>query len=288
MANLKFTKMVASGNDFVVTELAPACPAGRSYRVSELAGLARRICDRKYGVGADGLLVLEKSRIADMKMRIFNADGSEAQMCGNGARCVASYLSHNATMPRHHHDSLKIETKAGIIDTRLNKDNVKIKLTDPKNIKLNMPIKLNNRTLRVNFINTGVPHAIIFVEGLANMDVVNLGRLIRFHKAFVPAGTNVDFVEVLNNNSIRIRTYERGVEDETLACGTGAAASALVTSCGLSVCRTGRRVTSYGKINVHTKGKEILKVYFKKVNNNFKDVWLEGKARLVCSGVYYV
>lgn len=257
--------MVASGNDFVVIERSPR-PTVNSPRI-----LARRICDRKFGVGADGLLILEKSKIADVKMRIFNPDGSEAEMCGNGARCIALYVKR---------PDIKIETKTGIIETRVNKDKIKIKLTDPVDLKLNILIKLN-LPLRVNFINTGVPHIVVFVEGLDKIDVVNLGRQLRYHKRFAPFGTNVDFVEILSDKSIKIRTYERGVEDETLACGTGVVASALVTSQVSGVRR-------HKKINVHSKSGEILKVYFEKIKDEFKDVWLEGKARIVYKGEYYV
>jgi len=272
MDNIKFTKMVASGNDFVVAEV-----KGQRSKVKSLTDLARKSCDRKYGVGADGLLILEKSKIADVKMRIFNADGSEAEMCGNGARCVALFEAKG----KRQKEKAKIETKAGIIESQVKADNVKIKLTAPKDIRLNMPIKLNNRTLRLNFINTGVPHAVIFVEGLDKIDVANLGNQIRYHSRFAPRGTNVDFVEMLSNNSIKIRTYERGVEDETLACGTGAVASALITDYRLPI-------TDYRNINVHTQGGEILKVYFERIEDKFKNVWLEGKARIVYSGVYYV
>jgi diaminopimelate epimerase len=203
-------------------------------------------------------------------MHIFNADGSEAQMCGNGARCVALWLKSKF---------LKIETKAGIIASQVDKDNVKIKLTDPRDLKLDIPLKLNNRVLLVNFIDTGVPHTVIFVDTLDKIDVFNLGRQIRDHQKFAPQGTNVDFVEVLAKNSIKMRTYERGVEDETLACGTGAVASALVTSirCGLQ---------DMGRFNVHTKGGEVLKVYFKRINNKFSEVWLEGKAKIVYKGCW--
>lgn len=259
MNKINFTKMVASGNDFVVI--------GRGQKA-----LARKICDRKSGIGADGLLVLGKSKIADVRMRIFNADGSEAEMCGNGARCAALYT--NKT-------TVKIETKTGIILSRIQGSNVKIKLTDPSNIRLNLAIKVNKGALRVNFINTGVPHTVIFTHGLEKISIVDLGRQIRYHKKFIPAGTNVDFVETLDNNSISVRTYERGVEDETLACGTGAVASALI----YSILNTRYSIR---KVNVLTRGKEILKVYFKKMNNSFKDVWLEGKARIVYTGVYYV
>ena len=214
--------MVASGNDFVVIERSQN-PAINNPRI-----LARSICDRKFGVGADGLLLLEKSKIADVRMRIFNPDGSEAKMCGNGARCSVLYIGRRNT---------ELETKAGIIQSQLKGNSVKIKLTEPKDLKLNLPIKVNNRTLQVNFINTGVPHTVIFVADLDKIDVINLGRQIRFHKRFAPQGTNVDFVEALSNKSIKIRTYERGVEDETLACGTGVVASALITNYQLPITR---------------------------------------------------
>jgi diaminopimelate epimerase len=269
---IKFSKMVASGNDFVVIDnLHASC-------VMRHASSVKKICDRKYGIGADGLLVLEKSKKADIRMRIFNADGSQAQMCGNGARCVALYC-----IKKERGDNggqLEIETRAGIINAEVAEGVVKIRLTDPKGIKLDLPIRVFGRTLKVNFINTGVPHTVIFVEGLDKINVFDLGRQIRFHKQFAPAGTNVDFVEVIKNDYLRVRTYERGVEDETLACGTGSVASALIFASRYCLLVT--------QISVHTQSGEILKVYLERYNNNFHDVWLEGKARIVYQGEYYV
>lgn len=262
--------MVASGNDFVITEI-----KNQKSKIKNFNNLAREICNRKYAVGADGLLVLEKSEVADVSMRIFNADGSEAEMCGNGARCAALFMSHAA----RRRSQTNIETKAGIIRSELNADNVKIKLTNPKDIKLDISIKVNNRRIKVNFINTGVPHAVIFVEGLERIRVAEIGKAIRYHHKFYPQGTNVDFVEALRNDLIAIRTYERGVEDETLACGTGAVASALIFAL---------KTNSGNSINVRTKGEEILRADFLKANNNFSDVWLGGKAAIVYKGEYYV
>ena len=270
MKKLGFTKMVASGNDFVIIDNRHAPCAAR------FALLAKKLCDRIYGIGADGLLLLEKAKGADIRMRIFNADGTEAEMCGNGARCAALWANEKLKNKK-----LTIKTKAGIIAAEVSGDNVKIKLTDPKNIKTDISIKVNNRALKVNFINTGVPHAVIFVEGLNKINVAGIGREIRHHNEFKPAGTNVDFVQILNNDTIKTRTYERGVEDETLACGTGAAAAALITNYQLPI-------TNYGKINVYTQGGEILKVYFERVDNGFRNVWLEGKAQVVFKGDYYV
>ncbi len=261
---IKFTKMVASGNDFVVIESLP--------KVGSLKKLAREICDRKFGVGADGLLILSKAGLNTIRMRIFNSDGSEAQMCGNGSRCAALYTGKK---------NIKIKTLAGIIMAKVDAGNIRVKLSNPKDIKLDIPLKVSGRNLSVNFINTGVPHAVIFVEGLDKIDVAAIGRQIRFHRKFAPAGTNVNFVEICADNSIKVRTYERGVEDETLACGTGSVASALVTGC---------RFPASGSqtINVHTKGGEILKVYFEREGNRFCNVWLEGKASIVYRGVYNV
>ena len=268
MTKIAFTKVVASGNDFVIIE--------NNYPL-----LARQICGRKFGIGADGLLLLEKSKKADVRMRVFNADGSEAEMCGNGARATALYWARKSTKTQARKKQLTIETKAGIIEARVTKDTVKIKLTDPKEYQKKIPLVIRGRKLKANFINTGVPHTIIFVQGIEQIDVPDIGRELRYHKYFSPAGTNVNFAEMINNNTLKVRTYERGVENETLACGTGSAASAIVFSLQSQV--SGQR-----KINVITQGKETLKVYFKKDADSISDVWLEGKAKIVCKGEFYV
>ena len=261
MKKLKFTKMVASGNDFVVIDKKPA---------GNLCVLTRELCDRKFGVGADGLLLISKAKNADLRMRIINADGSEAEMCGNGARCAALFSGKKKA---------KILTLAGMINTRVYGSQVKIKLTDPKAIKLDFSLKVNGRPIKVNFINTGVPHVVVFVNGLDKIDVDSIGRLIRWHIKFAPAGTNVNFVEVKENNLICIRTYERGVEGETLACGTGSTASALIFALKNNL---------ENLIEVKTQSGEVLKIYFNKEEYKFKDVWLEGSARIVYKGEYYV
>jgi diaminopimelate epimerase len=267
MFKINFTKMVASGNDFVVTE-------NYNYRNPPL--LAKLLCNRKFGIGSDGLLLLEQSRKANIRMRIFNADGSEAAMCGNGARCVALWLASKRKAVSVGARKLKIETKAGIIEAEVRADNIKIKLTEPHDLRLDMPVKIDSRKLLVNFINTGVPHAVVFVQGLEDIDVFSLGRTMRYHAKFAPRGTNANFIEVSNKDSIKIRTYERGVEDETLACGTGAVASALIFALKSGAC---------GKVNVHTRSKEVLKVHFEKKENHFSSVWLGGSARIVFKGV---
>ena len=169
MKSLEFTKMVASGNDFAVIR-------GSRLRLSQLA---KRICDRRFGAGADGLLVLDKSKRADIRMRIFNADGSEAQMCGNGARCAAYYLRKN---------KLTLETKAGVLAALVSGENVKIKLSCLSKIKPKISLNICGRLVRADFMNTGVPHAVIFVQGLEKMDIGALGRIVRYHKIFSPRG----------------------------------------------------------------------------------------------------
>ncbi|MDD5505620.1 MAG: diaminopimelate epimerase [Candidatus Omnitrophica bacterium] len=261
MQKIKFTKMVASGNDFVVIDQKPA---------GNLCALTRALCDRKFGVGADGLLLISKVKNAGLRMRIINADGSEAEMCGNGARCAALFSGNKHS---------KILTLAGLINTRVCGSQVRIQITDPKSLKLDIPLKVNGRPIKVNFINTGVPHVVVFVSGLEKMDVDSIGRLIRYHIKFAPAGTNVNFVEVKEGNLISIRTYERGVEGETLACGTGSTAAALIFALKNNL---------KGLVRVKTKSNEVLNIYFNKKEDKFKDVWLEGSARIVYKGEYYV
>jgi diaminopimelate epimerase len=273
---IEFTKAVAGGNDFVVIKTSHQSPvAGRR-------SLAKEICDRKFGAGADGLLVLEKSKRANVKMRIFNADGSEAEMCGNGARCTALYRSLRPRPSGRGQLMLNIETKAGIIEAKVLGENVKIKLTEPRGYQPQVAVGINGRELKMYSINTGVPHAVIFVEGIEHIDVSSIGRQIRYYECFAPAGTNVDFVEAVDTDTIKVRTYERGVEDETLACGTGAAASAVVY--GLQSAASGRK----NKMNVITQGGETIKVFFDRKNDAISNVWLEGKAKITYSGVFYV
>lgn len=267
MRQLKFVKMVASGNDFVVIKNSPQST------VHSPQILAKEICDRRYGVGADGLLILEKSKVADFKMRIFNPDGSEAEMCGNGACCVALYAKENKIAA----NEIEIDTIAGVIKAEVSKNKVKLKMSDPKDIRLDFNIPVEGKNYKVSFVNTGVPHTVMFVERLDLRDVKGLGKAIRYHNSFSPKGTNVNFVEVEKGNSIKVRTYERGVEDETLACGTGVTASAIIAAIS-------KRFKS--PITCLTKSGDKLKVYFDRVGDNFKNVYLEGSVRVVFYGQY--
>jgi len=279
MKKIIFYKTVASGNDFVLIDNRKA---RLNNQTGKIADLARNICQRKTGVGADGLLFLEKAKKADLRMRIFNADGSEAEMCGNGARSTAAYLSCIAKLKKK---KLKINTVAGQIQAEVKKDLAKIKITHPKDINFDIPVDIEPRPVKASYIDTGVPHVVIFVEGLDTINVRTIGRAIRYHRKFSPRGTNVNFVEVLKDNLIKVRTYERGVENETLACGTGSVASSIITFLKF-VDRKKKRGTF--KMRVLTLSTDVLNVYFDYDFNKINNVWLEGKVKFLYKGEYYV
>lgn len=263
---IKFTKAVATGNDFVIVK---SDDLGSR---ENLSGLAKKICDRKYGVGADGLLIIEESKKADFRMRIFNPDGSEAEMCGNGSRCAALYAAQRKIAG----NIMTIETLAGILSAEVKVDIVKVKITEPRDIKWNLCLMIDKCPYKLNFVNTGVPHVIHFVDDLDKVDVRNIGSHIRRHGEFSPDGTNADFVKIVDKQNIRVRTYERGVEDETLACGTGAVASAIIAA-------EAHKMSS--PVIVQTRGGEKLTVHFDIMEGQFRNVYLEGKAALVYDGI---
>lgn len=222
---MEFTKAVGSGNDFIVVD-------NRGNPIPEPSKLAQELCPRRLSVGADGLLLLEKPPLSGaFGMRIFNPDGSEAEMCGNGLRCLLLYLVYRGLTPTN--EFIPIETKAGLRRGKVlksssrNKAIVEASLGRPKNLRLSFPLKISGTIFTANFVNTGVPHTVIEVTGLSKFPVPETGRKIRFHDCFAPDGTNVNFVE-LKKGILKIRTYERGVEDETLSCGTGTVAAGII------------------------------------------------------------
>lgn len=269
---IEFVKMVAAGNDFLIIDNRKNILSNK-----QMVDFAKDFCDRKFGVGADGVLVLENSKVAQAKMRIFNSDGSQAEMCGNGARCFALYLTRLTGHSHKKSVEVNFETLAGIIYAQVVSDVVKVKLTTPSGIKLDIPINIEGKELKVNFVNTGVPHAVVFVEGLKKIQIVELARKIRYHEFFAPKGTNVNFVEAVSDNTINVRTYERGVEDETLACGTGSVASSL-----MYVLKTNSKIK---KIKVYPTSGELLTIYLDRNNSEFDNVWLEGKIKTVFNGI---
>jgi len=270
MKKIKFSKLQASGNDFILID-ALSTKAKKSTQFYK--NFAKKYCPRATGIGADGLLLIERSKKALFKMRIFNPDGSEVDMCGNGARCSVLWASSETRKK-----NIEFETRAGIIKSEVKNNNVRIQITEPRKARLNIPLKILGHKVRVNYINTGVPHVIIFVQGLDKINVQAIGEAVRFHKEFSPAGTNVDFVEVLGKDFIKVRTYERGVELETLACGTGVIASAVISSFALGI------KCAKNKFKVLTKSGDSLKVSFNSCGSKIDDVWLEGGANFVYKG----
>lgn len=266
---IDFYKMSGSGNDFILVD-------NRANLIEAAAApaLARNLCTRKVSVGADGLILIEKDDEVDFRWNFFNADGSRAEMCGNGGRCVARL----ANLLGISGPSLSFRTLAGIIRAEVSGSRVKLQMTEPRDLKLDLELELNGQRFNTHFVNTGVPHTVFILESadiLAQQEVVGLGRKVRYHSQFAPAGTNVNFVAVLGEQSIAIRTYERGVEDETLACGTGATAVALVGAAKGMV---------RPPVDVHTKSGETLTIYFDSKKELPREVYMEGETRVVYQG----
>jgi diaminopimelate epimerase len=265
---IPFIKYSATGNDFIVVDNRRKALAGK-----QAVLFARLVCDRTTGAGADGVLLMEESRRADFRMRIINADGSEAEMCGNGSRAIAHFARSSFRMKR----TMVFETIAGLIHGRIMaRDVVSVRLTKPSALKKDIRIKRGSKIWKGHFINTGVPHFVVFAAGdLETVDVFREGRFIRNHPYFQPAGTNVNFVKAGSGNLIHVRTYERGVENETMACGTGSTASAIVSSLVRGL---------VPPIKVRTRSGETLRVHFKVERGTADHVFLEGRVRPVFSG----
>lgn len=265
--------MVGAGNDFIMIDPDPSL---------DYVDLAVRVCDRHNGIGADGLIVVDESDSSDYRMRIFNADGSEAEMCGNGARCFASYVVANRQPSK---DLFSVETIAGQLKAESKDEISNVQLSDPVDYRPDIELNVGGQTLHAHSIDTGVPHAIIFVEKLHEIDVDSLGRTIRNHQAFKPRGTNVNFVEFVKPGMVELRTYERGVEGETLACGTGAVASALM---GFLHANPNVKEQKGASMKVLTASKEILDVKFDLAKDvKITNVWLKGSGKFIARGEYY-
>ncbi len=279
MKKIKFAKFVASGNDFIIIN-----NFDKKIQLKKYPELAKRMCKQKFAVGADGLLIIEPSTKdnCEFKMVYYNSDGSFASMCGNGARCIA-YYAYELELCE---EIVNFETAVGVVSCEIKRNNiVKLKLNDPTQYKLDIVIKLENeKEINADFINTGVPHTVIFVDEIEKIDVDKIGREIRYHKIFSPEGTNVDFVEVKDKHMIVVRTYERGVEAETLSCGTGVTAAAIIAS-----------LKNYVEppVKCITKSGEILKIGFKKNSpqdliSPVSNVYLEGKVYHVFDGEFFI
>jgi diaminopimelate epimerase len=269
---LQFFKMNGAGNDFIIVDNRDLS-LSKELDTDTIAAL----CDRHRGIGADGLLAVEPARKgADFRFRYYNADGGEAEMCGNGARCFGRFTAHLGEIILK---KVTFETIAGTLTAEMIGEDVRIAMSEPKDLKLNTSAKTPDFDAALHFINTGVPHVVTFVanaDALDEFDVFTHGGAIRNHQAFAPAGTNVNFATVISPGHISIRTFERGVEDETLACGTGMVACALIHHL-----LTG----ATSPIKVDVEGGDTLEIGFEKNSEQeFKNVTLTGPADFVFEG----
>jgi diaminopimelate epimerase len=266
--------MTGAGNDFVVID-------NKDGRYTfEWSSVAPFLCNRRYGVGADGLIIIEKSFKANFRMNYYNADGSYGGMCGNGGRCSALFV-----MGQLNRREVSFEALDYIYNAAMppGNDRLQLRMKDPHSIALNININIFNEMIVTHFVNTGSPHVILFMDELpknifnkiSTEGIAAVGKEIRNHKDFLPDGTNVNFATVMENNTIAMRTYERGVEDETLACGTGSVATAIITSL----------VKGYtAPITIKTRSNENVLVTFDKEGEGIKNVVLEGPAKIVFKG----
>lgn len=271
---IPFFKMTGSGNDFILID-------NRSLRIDAEHGrdLARRACRRKLSMGADGLILIEDDAEVDFRWRFFNADGSEAEMCGNGARCAARFVYLTDLVRKQ---QMAFRTLAGIIQAEIKGERVKVRMTPPHSLRMDISLPVDGDPLTLHFIDTGVPHVVHFVAGqsaLEKVEVFHLGRTLRHHAQFQPSGTNVNFAAVLDRHQMAVRTYERGVEEETLACGTGSIASVLIAAAG---------GLASSPVEVLTQSGETLTIHFEgrtdRGTPEFAQVYLEGDAKVVCEG----
>jgi diaminopimelate epimerase len=262
---IEFTKMSGTGNDFILIDHRTPF-----LRREEMPAFARAVCERRFSVGADGLIFIEHSETADFRWQFLNADGSWAEMCGNGARCAARFAHDHGIAPAR----MRFETVAGLIEAEVTGQSVKLKMTAPTGLRLHEKLSVNGQERVVHSLNTGVPHAVLFMEDIQQAPVLDLGRLIRFHEHFQPAGTNVNFVQQAGNSLI-VRTYERGVEGETLACGTGAVAAAIIA---------GLLGQMQPPVAVTTSGGEQLTIHYTLAGQEISGVYLEGPANFIYEG----
>ncbi len=266
MSEIAFTKMNGSGNDFVIID-------NRDGQVAsdDQLNWARQLCRRKFSVGADGILFIESSDKVDFKWQFYNADGSRADMCGNAARCVARYAHLNDIAPQ----KMAFETGAGLIRAEVLGDRVKVRMVDPTDLTTDLALNIDGTQWNGHFTNTGVPHYVMEADDIEEVSIDKLAPQIRYHEQFAPDGTNVNFIAVKNEDTIVLRTYERGVEAETLACGTGAVAAALIANWLHQMA---------SPIHVVTRGGGILTIYFEEKEGAYRAVDMEGDARIVCHG----
>ena len=266
MKKIPFMKFSGAGNDFIVID-----NRRRIIEPKAMTSFVAHVCRHHLSVGADGLIFIEKSRGADFRWRFFNDDGGEADFCGNGARCAArfAYLKKIATK------AMRFEGKAGVVEAEVHGYRVTVRVPDPSTAQINLHIPIDGTTHEGHSINTGVPHCVYFVPNTVQTDVLGIGRATRFHDVFDPKGTNANFAQVVDRHTVHLRTYERGVEAETLACGSGSIAAALIAALVHKV---------ESPVTVVPKSGLGLIVTFRRDGERFTDVTLTGEARAIYDG----
>ena len=270
---ISFARMHGCGNDFVVLD----DRAGRLY--PQRAALARAICHRRTGLGGDGLLLIGRAPSpssseggsADFAMTYVNADGNEGEMCGNGARCVVRRAAELGIV----RDRAAFATPAGLIRATLTGARVTLGMTEPADERDPVTLEIDGRAFELFYIDTGVPHVVAFVDDLDSLDVEGIGRQIRHHPEFGPRGVNANFAKPAGPSRLRARTYERGVEAETLACGTGAVAIGLVAF---------RRGLAQSPVIILPPGGELVIGFRTDAEGRFHDVTLSGPTEEIATG----
>ncbi len=264
---IEFAKYSGAGNDFILIDDRPASfPADSE--------LIQAMCARRTSVGADGLILLQTSDRADIKMRFFNSDGGEAEMCGNGARCLIAFARRKGLDSA----AITLETMERVLTAHVDGEDISVEMGAVTETEFNIDIEIDGQSYRVHHTNTGVPHAVMFVDDVSEVDVVGLGRKVRFHERFQPKGANANFVQVTGERTLSARIYERGVEDETLASGTGCAACGVIS---------GLVKQLDPPIEVHTRSGATLTIHFKREREEISHLTMSGPTRLVYEGVYF-
>ncbi len=263
---INFSKLSGAGNDFIVID-------NRSRLIQLSSAQIRELCTRRTGIGADGLILVEPSSMYDFSMNYHNADGFMGSMCGNGGRCAA-WFAYASGIPAGRDNSYTFEASGNRYDAWINKkETVKLRMLAPEGFRNNLKIE----GFVCHSVNTGSPHAIIYVDDLPNVMVNKIGRTIRHKTEIFPEGTNVNFIEITSPESLSIRTFERGVEDETLACGTGTVAAAIMSH------QLGK--ISSTTVYVKVKSGDILQVQF---SENMDEVFLTGPATIIYEGSFTI
>lgn len=262
---IPFWKMHGAANDFIVVD-----DRALTFPARDEAWM-RAVMARRTGIGSEGILLIQPGNEADFRMRFFNPDGGEVDMCGNGARCIARLAYELGAAP----SLMRFETGAGIVRAEVMGDIVQLTMTKPRDWRLGGELTIDGTTYAYDFVNSGVPHVVVVVDDLAAVDVARLGAAIRYHADFAPKGTNANFVQITGPNSLSVRTYERGVEAETLACGTG------IVAAGLLAGKTGRVQTP---VQITPASGDVLTVNYRLTSDGADDVTLKGPAVHVFRG----